>query len=62
MNRLLDMLREEDGAVSVDFVVLSAGVVTMAMLIAPMLVSPVSNLAEFVGDEVAEYGKMIPQD
>ncbi len=41
MNQLLDMLREEDGAVSVDFVVLSAGVVTMAMLIAPMLVSPV---------------------
>jgi hypothetical protein len=52
MKQLLKMLQDERGAVTVDFVVLTAGVVVMAMLIAPMLRSPVSNLAESVGDGV----------
>lgn len=61
MKRVLQMLYEEDGAVTVDFVVLTAGVVVMAMLIAPALVSPVSNLAEGIGTQVGEYQKMIPE-
>jgi Flp pilus assembly pilin Flp len=60
MKRILKMLRDEEGAVTVDFVVLTAGVVVMAMLIAPMLKSPVSNLAESIGDGVNEAGEFIP--
>ena len=45
MKRMLKMLRDEDGAVTVDWVVLTAAVVMLGMLIAPMLKSPVSNLA-----------------
>jgi hypothetical protein len=56
MKRLLKMLKSEEGAVTVDFVVLTAGVVVMAMLIAPMLRSPVSNLAESIGVGVEEAG------
>lgn len=60
MNSLLQMLRDEEGAVSVDWVVLTAGVVLMAMLIAPILVSPVSNLAEYIGDTVLVYRDYLP--
>ena len=35
MKRMLKMLRDEDGAVTVDWVVLTAAVVMLGMLIAP---------------------------
>ena len=54
MKRMLKMLRDDDGAVTVDWVVLTAAVVMLGMLIAPMLKSPVSNLAEAIGDGVEE--------
>jgi Flp pilus assembly pilin Flp len=60
MKRMLKMLRDEDGAVTVDWVVLTAAVVMLGMLIAPMLKSPVSNLAEAIGDGVEEAGASIP--
>ncbi len=60
MKRFFKMLQDEDGAVTVDFVVLTAGVVVLAMLIAPALRSPVSNLAESIGDGVNEAGDFIP--
>ena len=60
MKRFLKMLTDEEGAVTVDFVVLTAGVVVMAMLIAPFLRSPVSNLAESIGAGVEEAGDFIP--
>jgi hypothetical protein len=59
MKRLEKLLREEDGAVTVDWVVLTAGVVVMAMLIAPFLRSPISNLAESIGDGVTEAGEYL---
>jgi len=59
MKRMLKMLRDEDGAVTVDWVVLTAAVVMLGMLIAPMLKSPVSNLAEAIGDGVEEAGASI---
>lgn len=52
MKRLVTMLRDEDGAVTVDFVVLTAGVVVLGMLIAPAISSPLSNIAEAIGDRV----------
>jgi hypothetical protein len=60
MKRLLKMLRDDDGAVTVDFVVLTAGVVVMAMLIAPFLRSPVSNLAESIGQGVEDSVDFAP--
>ncbi len=59
MYRLLDMLRDDSGAVTVDFVVLTAGAVVVAMLIAPALVGPVSDLAEYIGLGIEESGDMI---
>lgn len=56
MKQLLKMLKNEEGAVTVDFVVLTAGVVVLAMMIAPALQSPVSNLAESIGNGVEEAG------
>lgn len=59
MKQLLQMLKEEEGAVTVDWVVLTAAVVVMAMLIAPILRSPVANLAESIGTGVEEAGASI---
>jgi Flp pilus assembly pilin Flp len=59
MKRWFNFLREDSGAVSVDFVVLCAGVVAMAMLIIPTLAEPVGNMAEYVGDTVTEYGEFL---
>ncbi|MFM7334684.1 MAG: hypothetical protein ACKO2N_14360 [Tabrizicola sp.] len=55
LQHLSKMLKSEDGAVSVDFVVLTAAAVVVAMLIYPMLSSPVSDLAESIGDQVSSY-------
>ena len=55
MKQVMTFLQEEDGAVTVDCVVLTAAVVTMAMFIYPMLVSPVSDMAVFVGEQITEY-------
>ena len=59
MMRWFTYLNDETGAVSVDFVVLSAAVVTMAMLLMPTLVQPVGNMAEYVGDTVTEYEQFL---
>lgn len=60
MKLMLRMLKDEEGAVTVDWVVLTAAVVVLGMLIAPALKSPVSNLAESIGDGVEEAGDFIP--
>lgn len=59
MKLLKAMLRDESGGVSVDFVVLTAAVVTMAMLIGPMVVTGVSNVASGIGDTILRYGDYI---
>ncbi|MFN4203441.1 MAG: hypothetical protein ACK4GM_10335 [Tabrizicola sp.] len=52
MRRLGNFLKDETGAVTIDWVVLTAAIVTMAMLIFPLLKSPVSDLAEAIGTNV----------
>ena len=59
MNSLKAMLRDEDGGVSVDFVVLTAAVVTMAMLVGPMVITKVSEVASVIGDTILRYGDYI---
>jgi hypothetical protein len=55
MKRLMEAIKDESGAVSVDFVVLSAGVVLMAMLIYPTISPAVSSMAEFTGESITKY-------
>jgi hypothetical protein len=55
MKGCMTVLKDESGGVTVDFVVLSAAVVAMAMLIAPIFGPPVSSMAEYVGETVTEY-------
>lgn len=62
MNRVLELLRDESGAVTVDWVVLTAGVVVIAMLIAPALSGPIHDLAEYIGLGINESGDMISPD
>ncbi len=59
MNAILNMLKDESGAVTVDWVVLTAAVVGLGMLIAPLLQSPIANLAESIGNGVNEAGDQI---
>lgn len=54
MQRLGKFVTDETGAVTVDWVVLTAAIVTMAMLIFPALKSPVSDLAEAIGTKVVD--------
>jgi Flp pilus assembly pilin Flp len=50
-----EFLRDESGAITVDFVVLTAGVVVIAMLIAPVFMPQVASTADAIGDNVARY-------
>jgi hypothetical protein len=54
MRRLANFLTDETGAVTIDWVVLTAAIVTMAMLIFPFFRSPVSDLAEAIATEVED--------
>ncbi len=59
MNNLKAMLRDESGGASVDFVVLTAAAVTLAMLVGPMVVTEVSDVASVIGDTILRYGDYI---
>lgn len=59
MKLLKAMWRDESGGVSVDFVVLTAAVVTLAMLVGPMVVSEVSDVASVIGETILKYGDYI---
>jgi len=52
---LRTFLSDEAGAVTVDFVVLSALVVAVAVLITQMIVPQVRNTAIGIGDTVLKY-------
>jgi len=45
-------LQDEEGAVTVDFVVLTAGVVVLTIVVAPPIREAVVNLAIGIGDTV----------
>jgi Flp pilus assembly pilin Flp len=54
MQRFANFLKDETGAVTVDWVVLTAAIVTIAMLIYPFFRSPVSDLAQAIATEVVD--------
>lgn len=60
MTRYLgNFLTDESGAATVDFVVLTALVVTVAMLIAPMIIPQVQATASGIGDTVLKYEEFL---
>jgi Flp pilus assembly pilin Flp len=52
MRTLTRFLKDEDGAVTVDWVVLTASVVVLAMLITYFLREPIFNMLTFIAEEV----------
>lgn len=52
MTKLKRFLLDEAGAVTVDFVVLTAGVVVLTIVVAPPIRNAVFNLANDIGETV----------
>lgn len=52
-------LRDEAGAVTVDWVVLTAAVVILAVIAAPPIQRAVFDNGELIGEKVAEYHKFL---
>jgi Flp pilus assembly pilin Flp len=56
---LRQFLADETGAVTVDWVVLTAGVVVFAVLVMPPIQTAIVNMAIYIGDTIAEYSKFL---
>ncbi|NHB78297.1 hypothetical protein [Rhodobacter calidifons] len=54
MTKFSAFLKDEAGAVTVDWVVLTAAVVGLGLLIFSFVRQPVSDLAEAIGDELGK--------
>jgi Flp pilus assembly pilin Flp len=52
-------LDDESGAVTVDWVVLTAGVVVFAIFVMPPIQTAIVNMAIYIGDTIAEYSKFL---
>lgn len=52
-------LNDETGAVTVDWVVLTAGVVVFAVFVMPPIQTAIVDMAIYIGDTVAEYHKFL---
>ncbi len=52
-------LDDETGAVTVDWVVLTAGVVVFAVIVMPPIQTAIVEMAQYIGDTVAEYKKFL---
>ncbi len=54
MTKFSAFLKDEAGAVTVDWVVLTAAVVGLGLVVFSFIQPAVSNLGEAIGDEIAE--------
>jgi Flp pilus assembly pilin Flp len=52
-------LKDETGAVTVDWVVLTAGVVVLAVLVMPPIQAAIVDIAVYIADTIAEYHKFL---
>ncbi len=50
---------DETGAVTVDWVVLTAGVVVFAAIVMPPIQTAIVDMAIYIGDTIAEYSKFL---
>ena len=55
MNRLRQFQSDETGAVTVDWVVLTAGVVVFAVFVMPPIQVAIVNMAIYIGDTIGLY-------
>lgn len=56
MDRLKRFLKDETGAVTVDWVVLTSAVVILAIVVMPPITRAIGDIAVLIGDEVVEAG------
>jgi hypothetical protein len=54
MQRLTAFLKDDSGAVTVDWVVLTAAVVGMAFIVLAFLKEPIISMATYIGEEVMD--------
>jgi Flp pilus assembly pilin Flp len=57
--RCRQFLQDETGAVTVDWVVLTAGVVVFAVIVMPPIQSAIVDMAIYIGDTISEYSKFL---
>ena len=52
-------LQDESGAVTVDWVVLTAGVVVLAVIVMPPIQAALVDMAIYIGGTITEYSKFL---
>ena len=55
-------LKDDSGAVTVDWVVLTAGVVVLAVVVMPPIQTAIVDMAIYIGDTVDEYQKFLGEE
>ncbi len=56
-----NFLKDDTGAVTVDWVVLTAGVVVLAVVVMPPIQTAIVDMAIYIGDTVTEYHKFLKE-
>jgi Flp pilus assembly pilin Flp len=59
MNSLKRFLGDETGAVTVDWVVLTAGVVVLAVIVMPPIQAGILNMAAYIGDTITSNDQFL---
>jgi len=59
MTKFTAFLKDEAGAVTVDWVVLTAAVVTLGLVVFTFVAPAVSELASDIGDEIDQAGSIM---
>jgi Flp pilus assembly pilin Flp len=59
MNGFKRFLSDETGAVTVDWVVLTAGVVVFAVFVMPPIQSAILDMAEYIGETILVYRQFL---
>lgn len=59
MDRLKRFLKDESGAVTVDWVVLTSAVVLLAIVVMPPIAAAIGDMAVLIGDQVGVAGGYI---
>jgi hypothetical protein len=59
MDRYKGFLNDETAAVTVDWVVLTAGVVVFAIFVMPPIQTAIVDMAIYIGDTIGEYKQFL---
>ncbi len=59
MDRVISFLKDETGAITVDWVVLTAGIVGIAVVFMTPISSALADLAVGIADKIAEYHQFL---